>query len=261
MDTGNAIRVSIELSAPTLSAVQGSVLLTAGDIADGIGAIRSTYARDTSATGVCVADGMGLRFSVERGALVVVDGMGEYRRERHFDKATHGLRRVVILGSTGTVTLDALHWCSGLGIGVVVLGPDGAARLASTPRLTDDARLRRAQALATSQPVGLGIARYVLAAKVRGQGLVVTKRFGELTEAETIGDLAEAIEVVDTIDEARQLEASAAALYFGTWAGRAETAPTFAAKDRGRGQRIGLPSKAGGRCSPAPAPTGRPSGQ
>jgi hypothetical protein len=33
------------------------------------------------------------------------------------------------------------------------------------------------------------------------------------------------------IDELRQLEASAAALYFGSWSGRAECAPTFATKD------------------------------
>jgi hypothetical protein len=46
------------------------------DIAESIAAIRDTYSRDTSAAGVCVADGMGLRLSVERGALVVTDGIG-----------------------------------------------------------------------------------------------------------------------------------------------------------------------------------------
>ena len=52
--------------------------------------------------------------------------------------------------------------------------------------------------------------------------------------AETIGDLALATEGVETIDELRQLEASAAALYFGAWSGRADCAPTFATKDRRR---------------------------
>jgi hypothetical protein len=52
--------------------------------------------------------------------------------------------------------------------------------------------------------------------------------------AETIGDLALATEGAETIDELRQLEASAAALYFGAWSGRAECAPAFATRDRRR---------------------------
>jgi hypothetical protein len=36
----------------------------------------------------------------------------------------------VILNAAGMVSLDALRWCSRLGIGVVVLAPDGKAQLA-----------------------------------------------------------------------------------------------------------------------------------
>jgi CRISPR/Cas system-associated endonuclease Cas1 len=120
--------------------------------------------------------------------------------------------------------------------------------LQSTPRTTDDARLRRVQALAPGEPVGLGVARYLLSAKVAGQARLVGQRFadrdgvpclsgmGEIFEerSATIADLGEAINCAETIGEARQLEASAAALYFATWTGRPETAPSFAARDRGR---------------------------
>jgi len=91
---------------------------------------------------------MGLRLSVERGVLVVTDGIGNHGRTRHFDKATHRLSRLVVMGTTGTFSIDALHWCSRLGIGVIVPAHDGTVQLASTPRLTDDARLRRTRALA-----------------------------------------------------------------------------------------------------------------
>jgi CRISPR-associated endonuclease Cas1 len=181
---------------------------------------------------VCVADGIGLRLSVERGALVITDGIGDHCRTRHFDKATHGLRRVVVMGTTGTVSIDALHWCSRLGIGVVMLALDGTAQLASTPRLTDDARLRRTQAFATNEPYGLDVARWLISRKLLGQGALVLRRFAESEVAETIGDLALAVEDAATIDGIRQLEASAAALYFGVWSGRSESAPRFAAKDR-----------------------------
>jgi CRISPR-associated endonuclease Cas1 len=177
---------------------------------------------------------MGLRVSVERGALVITDGIGDHCRTRRFDKATHGLRRVVIMGTTGTVSIDALHWCSRLGIGVIVLAHDGTVQLASTPRLTDDARLRRTQALAPFEPYGRDVARWLMSRKIVGQGKLVHHHFGDDETAETIGNLALAIEGAATIEELRQLEASAAALYFGAWSGRTECAPSFAAKDRSR---------------------------
>jgi CRISPR-associated endonuclease Cas1 len=179
---------------------------------------------------------------------VVHDGLGPYRRTRSYAKATHGLRRLVLANPDGYLTFEALRWCQGVDIGVVVLGPGGVPVLQSAPRMTDDARLRRVQALAPDEPVGLGVARYLLSAKVAGQARLVRQRFaersavpclsgtGEIFDGRSapIADLAEAVKCAETIDEARQLEASAAALYFAAWAGRPETTPAFASKDRGR---------------------------
>jgi CRISPR-associated protein Cas1 len=175
-----------------------------------------------------------LRVVVERGALEVHDGVGPHRRSRRYDRATHGLRRLVVLNAAGMVSLDALRWRHALGVGVLVLGSDGTAQLASTPRMTDDARLRRIQALAPDQPYGLDIARWLISRKVAGQGKVVLSRFGDEETAETLGGLVLAIEGAGTIDEIRQLEATGAALYFGSWAGRPETVPHFAPADRRR---------------------------
>ncbi|MGA3354878.1 MAG: CRISPR-associated endonuclease Cas1 [Acidimicrobiales bacterium] len=203
------------------------------DVTDSMVALAETYSRSDLA-GICVADGFGVRVVVERGALEVHDGVGPHRRTRRYDRATHGLRRLVILNAAGVVSLDVFRWCHALGIGVLVLGSDGTPQLASTPRMTDDARLRRTQALAPFEPYGLDVARWLMSRKIQGQGKLVLRRFGDSGTAETIGDLALATEGVETIDELRQLEASAAALYFGAWSGRAECAPTFAAKDQRR---------------------------
>jgi CRISPR-associated endonuclease Cas1 len=203
------------------------------DVADSRASLVETYSRPDIA-GICVADGFGVRVVVERGALEVHDGVGPHRRFRCYDRATHGLRRLVILNAAGIVSLDALRWCQALGVGVLVLGPDGTAQLASTPRMTDDARLRRTQALAPFEPYGLDVARWLMSRKIQGQGKLVLRRFGDSETAETIGGLALATEGVETIDELRQLEASAAALYFGVWSGRPECSPTFATKDQRR---------------------------
>jgi len=232
------------------------------DAADTLATISATYARGTDRAGVCVVDGMGARISVDRGALLVSDGMGEHRRDRRFDKATHGLRRVVLLASTGSVTIDAMAWCARLGVGLVVLAPDGSARLASTPRMTDDARLRRTQALATGEPYGLDVARWLISRKLVGQGALVLNRFGDDETAETIGDLALGVEAAASIDEIRGLEAAVAALYFGTWSGRPECVPVFASQDRRRipahwsryeGRRSVLASANGNRKAERPA--------
>jgi CRISPR-associated endonuclease Cas1 len=222
-------------SAGYLSAPAGTtaLILTPEDVTDSMVALAETYARPDAA-GVCVVDGFGVRVVVERGALEVHDGVGPHRRARRYDRATHGLRRLVILDAAGAVSLDALRWCHALGVGVLVLGSDGTAQLASTPSTTDDGRLRRTQALAPFEPYGLDVARWLMSRKVMGQGKLLLRRFGDSETAETIGDLALATEGVETIDELRQLEASAAALYFGAWSGRPECAPTFAAKDRRR---------------------------
>ncbi len=207
--------------------------LTPDDVADALSAIEATFERPT-AGGVCVADGYGVMVAVERGALQVHDGIGPSRRTRRFDRATHGLSRIVVGNVTGGVTFDALRWCEALGIGVLVLGADDTPLLTSVPRRTDDARLRRMQALAPDQPVGLDLARWLISEKITGEAKVLTSRFGADEEASTLLDLAGAAETAATLDEVRQAEAAAAAYYFQTWARRPETAPTFAASDRRR---------------------------
>ena len=208
--------------------------VTPEEVAERAAAIDATYRRPT-VNGVCVADGFGVRVTVERGALVVADGIGEYRRTRRFDKATHGLSRIVVVASSeGFVTFEALRWCQRLGIAVLALGADGIPSLASVPRTADDARLRRAQALAPSEPYGIDLARRLLGCKLDGQVKLLTGRFGELSEAESVTALREAMEHAGTIDELRQLEATAAALYFGAWSGRPECVPRFATKDASR---------------------------
>lgn len=53
--------------------------LSPEDVTDGAGARHRTFARDTVTAGVCVVDGMGVRITVDRGALVIEDGMGDQR--------------------------------------------------------------------------------------------------------------------------------------------------------------------------------------
>jgi CRISPR-associated endonuclease Cas1 len=141
---------------------------------------------------------------------------------------------VVLIDSTGLITVDALSWCRRLGIGIFVLAPDGTASLASTPRMIDDARIRRIQAQASDLAVGLDLARSLIADKLVGQAKVLTHYFDAHDEGSTIADLIDALSSAETIDDERGIEAAAASVYWQSWADRSECVPRFASKDFGR---------------------------
>jgi CRISPR-associated endonuclease Cas1 len=196
--------------------------------------VEQTFSRDATDTGICVADGYGLHINVDRSHLVVNDGIGRHRRTRRYARATHELRRLVILGHTGQVTLEALAWCRRLDIAVVILDTDATIQFASVPSSTDDARLRRAQAAAHTTDPGLLIARELLASKLTGQANLLRARFGATNAADTVDELGDALTDASTIDQARQLEAAAAALYWNTWVDRDDTVPRFSVGDAKR---------------------------
>lgn len=108
-----------------------------------------------SRNGACVADGYGMSVSVNRRQLVVSDGIGRRRRSRTFAKATCGMTRLVVLGHTGSVSFEALRWLVDAGVAFLQIDEDGQVLFASGPYGRDDARLRRAQALAPYRPEGL----------------------------------------------------------------------------------------------------------
>jgi CRISPR-associated endonuclease Cas1 len=188
------------------------------EVAESVEAIAETFGQDTQAPSVCVADGWGLRVTVDGRHLVVADGMGPYRRERRYSRATHGLARVVVVGATGMVSLEALRWCAGAGVSLVVLDPADASVLATTGACAvDDGRLRRLQALAMGNEVGLAVARYLTRAKVSGQASVASGELDASDTARSIASVSEALDAAASLEELRQLEAVAANLYWHAW--------------------------------------------
>jgi CRISPR-associated endonuclease Cas1 len=123
-----------------------------------------------------------------------------------------------VLSSAGTVGLDALRWCAGTGVGVVVLDPfGGELHLTSGGIGNDDPRLRRAQALAMATPAGFEATRYLIAGKLAGQASVAKNRLSQPGAAETIIRLRDELELAETLEEIRHVEAVAANVYWNAW--------------------------------------------
>jgi CRISPR/Cas system-associated endonuclease Cas1 len=132
--------------------------------------------------GVLVLAGYGLHVGIEHGQLALSDGIGRERRTGRHSKATSGLKRLVILGHSGTTSFEALRWLHDLKAAVIQIDADGNVIVASSPAGLDDARLRRAQALAPWTGLRTQIARELLRHKIQGQ-LSVLERFPDAGEA------------------------------------------------------------------------------
>ncbi len=171
----------------------------------------------TANSGIVIARGYSIKVRVENHHLILEDGIGRHRRARRFHR-TSKLRRLVLIGRSGYVTLDALRWLNDIGAAVVHLDTNGRVTVTSTAKGADLAGLRRAQALAAGGPAGVEIARGVLAAKVQGQLDILT----EMPEAEaavrTVSTALKATEDAQDLAALLVAEARAADGYWQAWA-------------------------------------------
>ena len=168
--------------------------------------------------GLAIAHGYGLKVRVENRHLTVEDGFGRQRRTRRFHR-TNRLRRLVLIGRSGYVTLDALRWLHDSGAAFLHVDTSGELIACSVAPSVDLAGLRRAQALAPNLPAGLEVARRVLALKVEGQGAVLDELPGG-TAAEARETVKWALSEIDAADDLEALlaaESQAAAAYWQAW--------------------------------------------
>ncbi len=181
--------------------------------------------------GILVLSGYGLRITVERGHLLVSDGIGESRRTGRFHRATSGLTRLVVLGHSGTVSLEAMRWLHDIRAAFVQLDADGQVIVASGPSGLDDARLRRAQALAESNGIGIAIARDLLDRKLAGQAEVLTRLPDTQQFIAWIKQMRGELSHASTPKALLALEAQAANAYWSAWS---TVGIQFARKDEER---------------------------
>lgn len=167
--------------------------------------------------GVVTLFGYGITVNVDRGHLVVRDGVGSDRRASRYPRIRHGIRRLVVIGADGMVSLAALRWLADQDASFVMLDRTGSVLSTVGPPGPSDARLRRAQALAHHGETAVNIARELIFRKLSGQEQVIRTKFGNSKLADLILNSRIALAEVDTISSIRQLEARAASAYWSAW--------------------------------------------
>lgn len=168
--------------------------------------------------GICVAEGHGLKIHVSHGHLAVHDGRGRDRRERRYNRATSKLKRLIVLGDSGYITLDALQWLRDTGAALIQIDRDAKLIAVSANPGTDRPALRRAQAAAATGPAGIEFSRWILTEKLHGQATILTDIPDSEHAARTVKRMITTIETADTIPEMLSAEAQAASAYWNAWA-------------------------------------------
>ncbi len=183
---------------------------------------------DLSRYGVYVADGYGIRIHVQNRHLSVAGGHGSNRRAARFHRATHGLKRLVVLGHSGYITLEAIRWVQDAQLALIQIDSDGRVLISSRLGLNQPG-LRRAQAQAATNDVGLDITRTILRHKIEGQAQVAATLDADI--ADTISSHIGQLNDAPTQNQLRLVEASAAVAYWSLWA---DIPIRFASKHEGR---------------------------
>ena len=167
--------------------------------------------------GVVTLYGYGIAVNVDRGHLVLKDGIGNDRCIARCPRVGHGLRRLVVIGSDGFVSLSAIRWLASQGASFVMLERDGSVLALTGPVRPSDARLRRAQALAHQSGTAVRIARELIYRKLVGQERLVRERLNDPSTADRILQFRVALAEAETVLSVRQLESQAAQAYWSAW--------------------------------------------
>src|SRR5216684_5559886 len=168
-------------------------------------------------SGVLVLSGYGIRVQVNAGHLLAHDGIADERRTIRLPRVGHGLRRLVMIGSDGFITLEALRWLADQGAAFVMLDRRGKVLAVTGPVAPSDAKLRRAQALALGNGTALKISKELISQKLAGQELLVQDMLQDSATADAIAQFRAELSSAESIESVRLIESQAARAHWQAW--------------------------------------------
>ena len=173
--------------------------------------------KSPSKNGVLALSGFGVRVRVRSGHLEAEDGVGLERRDIRLARVGHGLKRLIMIGSDGFMTFEAMRWLADQNAAFVMLDRRGKVLAVTGPVSPTDAKLRRAQSLALGNGTALRISKELIAKKLAGQSALVRDMLHNLAHADAINQLRQELSRVESIGSVRLIEAQAAKLYWHAW--------------------------------------------
>jgi CRISPR-associated endonuclease Cas1 len=167
--------------------------------------------------GVLALFGYGIKVRMQCGHLEIEDGIGPDRRTIRLARVGHGLKRLVVVGSDGFISLAALQWLADQDASFVMLHPDGTVLATTGPVRPSESKLRRAQALAHSSGAAIRISRELIARKLLGQEEVSRNKLLDTRTADSIARFRAELPTAIDIRSIRLIESQAARVYWSAW--------------------------------------------
>jgi CRISPR-associated protein Cas1 len=167
--------------------------------------------------GVVTLFGYGVSIRVERGHLILKDGIGSDRFQGRFPRVGHGIERVIAIGNDGNISLSALRWLADQHAAFVMLERDGSVLLTTGPARSSDAKLRRAQARANDTGAALEISRALINQKLIEQEKLVRDKLQDFVAANEVAEFRSDLPKAAKIENIRLLEAQGASVYWSAW--------------------------------------------
>lgn len=167
--------------------------------------------------GVVTLFGYGIEARVDGGHLLLTDRLGAECRQFRVPRVGHGLKRLIIIGSDGFVSLSAFRWLADQQVSFLMLERDGTVLATTSPVRPSDVRLRRAQALAVQSGAAIKIARELIDHKLIGQEQVARHKLLVPEIADKISRYRSELASADTIERMRLIESHAASSYWSAW--------------------------------------------
>ncbi len=168
-------------------------------------------------SGVLTLSGFGIKVRMQCGHLEIEDGIGPERRRIRLARVGHGLKRLVVVGSDGFISLAAIQWLADQDASFLMLRTDGTVLASTGPVRPSEAKLRRAQALAHTSGAALRITRELISRKLDGQDQVARHKLLDTSTADTIARFKSELPAADSISSIRLIESQAARAYWSAW--------------------------------------------
>jgi len=168
-------------------------------------------------SGVLTLFGYGIKVRMQCGHLEIEDGIGPERRKIRLARVGHGLKRLVIIGSDGFISLAALQWLGDQDVSFLMLERDGRTLVTTGPVRPSEAKLRRAQALSHSSGAALLISLELISRKLSAQEGVARHKLLDTSTANAIARFRAELPSADSINSIRLIESQAARAYWSAW--------------------------------------------
>jgi CRISPR-associated endonuclease Cas1 len=178
---------------------------------------HSPATQQISKHGVLCIWGFGVRLQVRHGQLIAEWGIGRDRHNICVPRVNRNLKRIIVIGSDGFATFDAIRWVSDIGGSLIFLDRRGKLLFASTPTAPSDVRLRRMQCLALENGTALKISRELISQKIDGQAAIVRDMLGNSVAADAILRFKTELAETNDINAVRITEALAAKMFWSQW--------------------------------------------